>query len=241
MIVIGIYQIRNKTNNKVYVGRSVDIYDRWREHKKDLRHNKSTCTYLQNAWNKYGEQNFEFKILELCSREKLLEKEQSYLDLYKSYEEDNGYNINPTALGPLGLKQSEETKHKKSLALKGKYTGELSSNYRHRYTEAELQKLRGRVPWNKGKKCPQLSHHKNRGRVLSQESKNKISKANLGNKSRTGQKRSQSEIEKQRLTMIGVPKSSIHKKKISLKKLLNSRKINLDQYTYEIEKLKIVN
>lgn len=57
--MIGIYQIRNKINNHRYIGRSVNITRRWRSHRNSLSGNYSGCIVLQNAWNKYGEDNFE--------------------------------------------------------------------------------------------------------------------------------------------------------------------------------------
>ena len=62
----GIYMIRNIINNKVYIGQSSDLKDRLAHHKSSLRHNRHYSSYLQNAWNKYGEENFEFIILEEC-------------------------------------------------------------------------------------------------------------------------------------------------------------------------------
>ena len=56
----------NKANKKFYIGSSNDIYRRWREHKKDLRDGCHDNEHLQNAWKKYGENNFEFKIIEEC-------------------------------------------------------------------------------------------------------------------------------------------------------------------------------
>ena len=51
------------------------------------------CIYLQNAWNKYGKEAFEFIILEYCSEELLLLREDYYLKDYKGKFSDNFYNI----------------------------------------------------------------------------------------------------------------------------------------------------
>lgn len=58
-----IYAIVNKLNGKRYVGSSISIDERWRDHRKHLRENRHHCRHLQNAWNKYGEGSFEFVIL----------------------------------------------------------------------------------------------------------------------------------------------------------------------------------
>ena len=90
----GIYQIRNIKNNKIYIGSSMDIEQRWKMHKNDLRKNKHINYKLQNDWNKYGENNFVFEILEIddqATREEISLLEQKYIDALKPHE--NGYNI----------------------------------------------------------------------------------------------------------------------------------------------------
>lgn len=79
----GIYKIRNILNDRCYIGSSNKIKRRKVEHIGKLRRNQHENSYLQRAWNKYGESNFIFEILELCSDSELLIKEQSYLDNVK--------------------------------------------------------------------------------------------------------------------------------------------------------------
>jgi len=81
----GIYEIKNNINGKSYVGSAKDIKRRWRRHKYGLRHNEHENIILQRAWNKYGEENFSFNILEECSIEMLLALEQKYLNLKPEY------------------------------------------------------------------------------------------------------------------------------------------------------------
>lgn len=95
--MIGIYKIENKINSKCYVGQSIDIEHRWMIHKSTLNNNTHHNNYLQRAWNKYGEENFEFKILEICSEDELDEKEIEWIDKLHSYRyhsDSNGYNMN---------------------------------------------------------------------------------------------------------------------------------------------------
>ena len=77
---IGIYKIENKINSKVYIGSSNNIKRRWQKHKSLLKHNKHQNSHLQASWNKYGEDNFIFSIIELCSENSLLEREQYFID-----------------------------------------------------------------------------------------------------------------------------------------------------------------
>ena len=60
----GIYIIQCKATGKVYVGSSENIEKRWLQHKYSLKKNTHHSKKLQNAWNKYGETEFEFQIVE---------------------------------------------------------------------------------------------------------------------------------------------------------------------------------
>ena len=66
----GIYTITNRSNGKVYIGESLDIYRRWHEeHIPQLRNNCHYNKELQNDFNEYGEDNFNFEILERYSED----------------------------------------------------------------------------------------------------------------------------------------------------------------------------
>lgn len=105
----GIYRIRNIINSKVYIGSAVNIYNRYCEHLGDLNSNKHHSKRLQNSWNKHKEENFEFDILELCSKESLIEKEQYYIDMYQSFDKTKGYNICKIAGNSLNYKHTTES------------------------------------------------------------------------------------------------------------------------------------
>lgn len=97
--ISGIYKIENLVNNKVYIGSSKNIYKRWADHKNSLRNNKHHSIHLQRSWNKYKEESFEFAIIEKCFEADLILKEQYWIDFYKSYDINIGYNISTTAKG----------------------------------------------------------------------------------------------------------------------------------------------
>ena len=109
-IVSGVYVIRNRLNGKIYVGSSIDIESRWKQHKRLFKKNKHGNTYLQRAWDKHEELNFEFYVLEETTRNKkdIIDTEQYFLDLYKPYERNIGYNINRIADSCLGIKKTKE-------------------------------------------------------------------------------------------------------------------------------------
>src|SRR5690606_28792905 len=80
----GIYQIRNMIDNKRYVGSAArSILNRWSNHKALLSQNRHYSRHLQNAWNKYGEENFIFEVLLYCDPEYCLMYEQIALDHYQ--------------------------------------------------------------------------------------------------------------------------------------------------------------
>lgn len=106
----GVYKIENLVNGKIYIGQSTHIRQRWTEHKKELRHNRHKNEYLQRAWNKYGEDNFKHEVLELCSEDLLDEKECYYIQLYKTFDNDKGYNL--TSGGGRRKEYSKTTREK---------------------------------------------------------------------------------------------------------------------------------
>lgn len=61
----GVYQILCLPTGKVYVGSAVDLYGRWRDHRRYLRQGIHHNKYLQAAWDKYGEESFEFWVSSL--------------------------------------------------------------------------------------------------------------------------------------------------------------------------------
>lgn len=108
MKITGIYKIICTITNDMYIGSAINFKERWRRHKKDLRKNKHHSIILQRAWNKYGESNFEFSIIEECSIEVLIPREQFYIDSMLPI-----YNICRFAGNNRGRKDSDEVKERK--------------------------------------------------------------------------------------------------------------------------------
>jgi len=160
--ICGIYCIKNLTNCKVYIGSSMDVNRRIRKHKELLNKNKHENRYLQNSWNKHGKDNFIFNCIESFkfeSKEKLLQREQYWIDYYNASNRSKGYNILSIAGSSLGFKLSNEAKEKISKS-----------------------KL-GCIPWNVGY-GDYISGNKNPmfGKSHSDETKEKIRKNHLGKK-----------------------------------------------------------
>lgn len=87
-IICGIYKVTNIINNKIYIGQSVNIYDRWIKHQSPSHNNDGTA--FHNALIKYGVNNFIWEIIEVCKQEELNQKEKYWIEYYNSYEK--GYN-----------------------------------------------------------------------------------------------------------------------------------------------------
>ena len=125
----GIYAIVNIINNKKYIGSATRLKERFRNHKTLLKRNKHFNSHLQNAWNKYGEDNFKFEILEIISNtemqnitELLIQKEEFYIIKTESNNRLFGYNSRIICNSSLGIKWTEEQKERLSKSKKGKYS-----------------------------------------------------------------------------------------------------------------------
>jgi group I intron endonuclease len=92
-MVCGIYKIKNNKNNKIYIGSSINIESREYKHFWMLRKNIHDNSYLQHSFNKFGEECFSFEIIELCSYDELIFKENHYINVYKSNIPEFGYNL----------------------------------------------------------------------------------------------------------------------------------------------------
>jgi group I intron endonuclease len=120
-----IYMIKNKLNNKSYIGQCLKYLssgkkygylNRWKKHVYCSK-NKPECRLIANAISKYNEENFEVILLDECPIELLNDKEIYYIELYNTLS-PNGYNL--MSGGGNGRKHSEETKKLMSITRTGK-------------------------------------------------------------------------------------------------------------------------
>ena len=134
----GIYLIVNKVNSKVYVGSAAAIRGRLLAHRSYLRRGIHDNEYLQRAWLKYGEGQFRFEVLEVCELDRLIEREQYWIDALLATDRDMGYNICPAAGSAMtGRKHSQASREKMSRKRKGIIPVKA--------TEAAAEANRGRV------------------------------------------------------------------------------------------------
>ena len=162
----GIYCLKNKINKKCYVGSAQKLNYRLWNHKHKLIRGNHANKILQNFVNKYGIENIYFEIIEPVEIDKLIEREQFYIDSLKPE-----FNILPKAGSSAGTVMSEEQKIKISENRKGIL-----------HTEETKKRISKSM---KGKKKTKEHAAKvgliHKGKTISQEQKDKISKANKGN------------------------------------------------------------
>jgi hypothetical protein len=215
----GVYQILNTANNKCYIGSSAAIKIRWSEHKNTLRANKNQSVKLQRAWNKYGEESFQFIILEVVDgdKEELYKKEQFYMDKFNSIK--NGYNVRPSAASNLGYRHTKKAKEKMSKGRMGKNNpmyGKIVSeetrlkhsiiHRRENLSQETLEKMSkatsGKNNANYGKTPSEDTRKKmseaRKKRVCSDETRAKLSKSGIGRKHTEASKTKMSESMKKR-------------------------------------------
>ena len=159
----GIYKIQSKIKpEKLYIGSAIQIKSRWALHIADLRKNQHHASKLQNHYNKYGEDDLVFTIIEPCLPPFLVIQEQHYIDKLKPFFNSRkradsllGYKWSkeskdklsksckgkiPWNKGLKGIKRSEEFKRKRSEYMKG---NKLNKGKHWKWTEEQLEKLRG--------------------------------------------------------------------------------------------------
>jgi len=122
-----IYGFICKSNNKLYIGSSKNLSDRFSQHLSDRfsqhlydrfsQHTKEFKSNIlfQNAINKYNLQDFILIVFEYCKAEDLISREQFYIDALNPE-----YNILKVAGSSLGYKHTNETLVKMSEAWLGK-------------------------------------------------------------------------------------------------------------------------
>lgn len=160
MKTCGIYAIIHIATGRMYIGQSKAIEKRAAEHKSGLRAGRHHCAKLQRAFNKYGEQAFEYgRVLELCEPSDLTACEQRWIDAHGLR---NLFNVAPFANSVAGLPRTPEQTEKIAAKLRGQKRTE-----EQRRQQSERQR---------GKPSPK------RGTTLSAETRAKISAVQIGKK-----------------------------------------------------------
>jgi group I intron endonuclease len=168
--MIGIYCIVNIVNGKKYIGESKDIQKRFVKHRKNLKYKDHKNFHLQSSWDKYGEDCFEFFILEECLLEDLDRLEVKYIEQYRTM--DNRFGYNKESGGSKNKSISDETRRKQSIWKRMP----VSLETKKKISEA----LKGRVPSQTERENSSMARKGKKRKPLSDEHKRKISISHIG-------------------------------------------------------------
>lgn len=149
--MIGLYCITNKINGKKYFGQSIDLEKREKQY---FNYEVFPNDHLKNSFNKYGKENFEFKIIKVCKEKYLDRLEKLYIRVNDTQNREKGYN--KESGGNLNKHHSEETKQK----MRENYNGYKTQIKKGQHLSIETEFKKGNKPWNTGKKRPELSKEK---------------------------------------------------------------------------------
>ena len=117
----GVYAIVHTASGRMYVGSSVRLRRRWADHRRLLRRGSHSNRYLQAAWSTYGEDAFEFVLLEeVADITKVIEREQAWLDELRPTDRARGFNLSPTASSVLGLRFTPEQRERVAAGQRGR-------------------------------------------------------------------------------------------------------------------------
>lgn len=179
----GVYKIENIKNGKVYVGSTQNIRLRRNNHVSDLRHDRHHNTHLQSSFNKHGEDNFKFYILEFCDINRLKETEHYWIKKLKSNNREFGYNSRIYVSSNRGFRHSEQTKKKISISKKGVKIAEYNISEEMRKKKSEMCKEQNLLQYH----TPEIEEKRLRNlrealcdKPISNKHKQDISKANKG-------------------------------------------------------------
>lgn len=116
----GIYVIMDVLSGKKYVGSAAtDLRKRWVDHRRLLDQGKHHSSYLQRAWNKYGEGAFRFQVLMFCHPSQCIRFEQLWIDCFRTADPSCGYNMSPTAGSTRGFRHTAKSIEKMQKAHRG--------------------------------------------------------------------------------------------------------------------------
>jgi group I intron endonuclease len=192
-VISGIYQFKNIVTNTIYIGSAVNLRKRKLRHLIDLRRNRHHSIKFQRSYNKYGEDSFEYDVLEYVEIDSLILFEQKYLDsiLFANVDDERfdiiGLNIGRNAGNSIGQKRTDEAKKKMSNIAKKRFETDKPWNKGKNdiYTPEAIERM------SSSKRGVKLSHEhvkkviKNlkiiqNGHIFTEETKNKISLSRCG-------------------------------------------------------------
>lgn len=180
-----IYKYENKINHKKYIGQTKNFTRRQYEHLRSSILGYDNFTF-HKAIKKYGIENFDVEIVCYCnSKEELNEKEIYYIDYYKSFISDGGYNLTRGGDGLIGFIQSNLQRKKTSERLMGnKYSvGYIATiEQRRKISEAHKGKKKPQCGWVHTEEQKKQMSIKMKERGFTKEHREKINLKNYENR-----------------------------------------------------------
>lgn len=142
----GVYKITNTINNKIYIGCSINIEQRWKDHKNHYNiPNIQAYNYpIYRAFRKYGIDNFNFEIIELTEQNAIFDREKYWIQYYNSHNKDKGYNATdggesgpqlPGESNPNAKLSEEDVYNIRLMILNGKMPSEVYPLYSHKISK----------------------------------------------------------------------------------------------------------
>jgi group I intron endonuclease len=105
----GVYLITCHGNGRVYVGSAANCFrHRWSIHKNTANKGQHANRIFQRNWKKYGAESFAFEVIEFCSREDCISREQHWIEHHDAANPEKGMNIAPKAGSSIGVKRTPE-------------------------------------------------------------------------------------------------------------------------------------
>ena len=180
--ICGIYAFIHRDTGRCYVGSSVDVHRRRKAHLATAR--RGAKTMIHKELRNLGAENFDFEILEECSKTERFAREHFYIQFLDAVQQ-SGFNVCSNPLEKPDL--TAAMKLKMSAAAKGRkmhpdtYSAMMAANVGRKKTQSEREKL---SKAHKGKKHPPhvgINQRKRMlGKKLSEETRRKMSATRMG-------------------------------------------------------------
>ena len=141
MKTMGVYEIKNNSNGKVYIGGTINIERRWSMHKSNLNANRHCNKELQKDWEIFGEETFSLRVVEPIAQEcDLGAREKHYIN--RALKDSECYNIIRSSIG---LRNSKNARDKNGYP---DYTRAARTNRREEFLNEAAQRM-GEESWSK--------------------------------------------------------------------------------------------
>lgn len=201
--ICGIYKITSPSN-KIYIGQSVDIKNRWSKYKNTQCEKQE---YLYRSLKKYGVNKHKFEIINQCSETELNEKEKYYIKLYQTFNSEYGLNL--TNGGYNRWCFSDSVRKKMSISRKGKKLSQQTI-----LKLIKIKKDRKDGGWVMSEETKQKIRETLKSKKLSEDTKSRLRNMFKGRRHSEEAKRKMSEIKKGNQYWLGKKHSEESKQKM---------------------------